>query len=557
FFYLQDALPFAVSGDEIRVAQGVYRPDEFVLYDKPNLGREETFELINGVTLKGGYAGHGEADPNARDVELYETILSGDRDGNDVELADPRDMIGEPSRAENCYHVVTAVDTDANTVFDGFTISGGNADLDWEHEWGGGMILNSADPVIRNCTFRRNSACTYERGSAGGLSSGGGRPTLIGCTFIENVADTEIRDHGGGNGGAVCGGNLTFIDCRFIRNFAAGNDGGAMCLGGENTLTNCLFLENSARWYGGAVHSYDEVTVTGCTFIGNEAVTGNAGAMYTILGSARFSDCTFIGNRSGRAGGALQLGSMAKLLVNCLFAGNVAKGSGGGIFISPSGERALINCTFAGNRALIGRALASGSHNEHISSIGLANCILWNGGDEIAVYDGSATTIAYTNLQGGQASIYDPCNTVVWGSGNIDIDPCFADPGYWDLNGTPDDANDDSWVDGDYHLKSQSGRYDGNDGRWTMDDVTSACIDAGDPMSPIGTEPFPNGGIVNMGAHGGASEASKSYFGKAPCETIVAGDINGDCIIDFRDFAIMALHWCESNGGEAEPGIGL
>ena len=80
-----------------------------------------------------------------------------------------------------------------------------------------------------------------------------------------------------------------------------------------------------------------------------------------------------------------------------------------------------------------------------------------------------------------------------------------------------------------------------------MDEVTSLCIDAGDPMMPINFEPFPNGGIINMGAYGGTVEASKSYFGKEPCQTIVAGDVNGDCIIDFRDFWIMALHWCEDN----------
>jgi hypothetical protein len=38
-------------------------------------------------------------------------------------------------------------------------------------------------------------------------------------------------------------------------------------------------------------------------------------------------------------------------------------------------------------------------------------------------------------------------------------------------------------------------------------------------------------------------EASKSYFGEPVCETIVAGDINGDCKVDFKDFALLAYHW--------------
>ena len=122
----------------------------------------------------------------------------------------------------------------------------------------------------------------------------------------------------------------------------------------------------------------------------------------------------------------------------------------------------------------------------------------------------------------------DVCNEVWVGAGNINTDPCFTDPN-----------------NGDYHLKSQAGRWDANERRWTKDEVTSPCIDAGDPKSPIGLEPFPNGGRINIGAYGGTAEASKSYFGKPVCETIVAGDINGDCIVNLNDFAIMAFHWLE------------
>jgi len=82
--------------------------------------------------------------------------------------------------------------------------------------------------------------------------------------------------------------------------------------------------------------------------------------------------------------------------------------------------------------------------------------------------------------------------------------------------------------------------------------VTSPCIDAGDPMSPIDHEPFPNGGRINMGAYGGTAEASKSYFGQPVCEEIIAGDINGDCIIDFKDFALMTLHWLEYIGPDQD-----
>jgi len=127
----------------------------------------------------------------------------------------------------------------------------------------------------------------------------------------------------------------------------------------------------------------------------------------------------------------------------------------------------------------------------------------------------------------------------------ITADPNFAAPGYWDPNDDPDYSYDDFWVDGDYHLKSQAGRWNPNSQSWIQDDVTSPCIDAGDPSTPIGDEPFPNGGTVNIGAYGGTAEASKSYFGQQLCETIIAGDIDGDCRVDLADLKLMSYHWLE------------
>jgi hypothetical protein len=170
--------------------------------------------------------------------------------------------------------------------------------------------------------------------------------------------------------------------------------------------------------------------------------------------------------------------------------------------------------------------------------LSITNTILWDGGDEIGVGEDALAEVAYSDVQGD------------WpGEGNINVDPLFAAPGYWDLNGTADDPNDDVWVHGDHHLKSQGGRWDPASESWVIDEVTSPCIDAGNPNSPIGLEPFPNGGYINLGAYGGTVEASKSYFGEPPCETIIAGDINGDCRVDLTDLAILVDHWYE---GESE-----
>ncbi len=83
------------------------------------------------------------------------------------------------------------------------------------------------------------------------------------------------------------------------------------------------------------------------------------------------------------------------------------------------------------------------------------------------------------------------------------------------------------------------------------DEVTSGCIDAGDPNGLLGVEPFPNGGFVNLGAYGGTAEASKSYFGEPICEDQLAGDINGDCRVDHADIDILLMHWLMKGNGLA------
>jgi len=51
-----------------------------------------------------------------------------------------------------------------------------------------------------------------------------------------------------------------------------------------------------------------------------------------------------------------------------------------------------------------------------------------------------------------------------------------------------------------------------------------------------------------MGAYGGTAEASKSPSGRPVCQTIIAGDINRDCRVDWEDFKILARHWMTGAG---------
>jgi parallel beta-helix repeat protein len=158
---------------------------------------------------------------------------------------------------------------------------------------------------------------------------------------------------------------------------------------------------------------------------------------------------------------------------NCIIAGN--GGSGLAMYIFTAGRYILINsptivnCTITGNSDI---GISEGRPT-------VLNSIICGNGVQIT---SSSAVVTYSNVQGGYS-----------GEGNIDADPFFADPD-----------------NGDYHLKSQAGRWDPASQSWVTDDVSSPCIDAGDPSTPPGSEPSNNGGVINMGAYGGTIEASKS-----------------------------------------------
>ncbi|MDH7600138.1 MAG: hypothetical protein QHH07_10980, partial [Sedimentisphaerales bacterium] len=163
FRSLQDALVQSAPGDEIWVAQGIYKPD--VGAGQIHGDRKASFRLRKGVKLYGGYAGYGQPKPNARDTKGFVSILSGDLAGNDMALpADLgsviREMIADPLWQDNAYVVVTAEDTDEDTLIDGFVITGGLANgTQWPLFYAGqgaGMFVIRGAVRIQSCTFTDN-----------------------------------------------------------------------------------------------------------------------------------------------------------------------------------------------------------------------------------------------------------------------------------------------------------------------------------------------------------------------------------------------------------------
>ncbi|MHC4329845.1 MAG: right-handed parallel beta-helix repeat-containing protein, partial [Planctomycetota bacterium] len=251
-------------------------------------------------------------------------------------------------------------------------------------------------------------------------------------------------------------------DCMVAGLTISGATTGIYCAGSSPTITKCRIENNGGA--GIELHNGSNPTITNCQITSNVG----AGVKLHVMRSGRI----VLYNRP--------------VIANCIVAANGQYGISGGM---PT----IANCTIVANSACGISSLEPAVTN---------SIIYYNGFDTgIAQIEGSVAAVAYSDVQGG------------WpGEGNIDAVPCFVEIGFWSLNETLEEAGDDFWVRGDYHLRSQAGRWDRSRRTWVQDVITSPCIDAGDPGSDFTTESPPNGRRVNMGAYGGTPQASLSLL---------------------------------------------
>jgi hypothetical protein len=137
--------------------------------------------------------------------------------------------------------------------------------------------------------------------------------------------------------------------------------------------------------------------------------------------------------------------------------------------------------------------------------LNVSHCSLYgNTPFEILTVGDGSPVLSYSNIAGGYA-----------GEQNQDADPLFNQPGYWEYDLHADQIvlleNDElHWIQGDYHLQSEAGRWDADHLEWVFDSASSPCMDGGDPNMPVGDESEANSSVINMGAYGGTHHASKS-----------------------------------------------
>ncbi|MFP4277607.1 MAG: InlB B-repeat-containing protein, partial [Wenzhouxiangella sp.] len=390
---LQDALAVAVSGDEIWVAEGLYRPT-------PGTDATISFVLKDGVGVYGGFAS-GETQRDERDWVANPTILDGDIDE-------------DGTIAGNSQGLVRAIGAGADTVLDGFTIQYGAA-----VSAGGGLYIDGGGPTLSNLVFLGNQTTQEEAGSSGGgLFANNASLHLVGVRFIENTSGT-------GGGMRNVGGSLTLTDVVFEGNvadpqlaFADSGSGGLSNSDAPLVLNDVDFINNRGGFAAGLSDSSSgrSQQLVNVRFIGNDSAIGPAAVI--SADGAELRNALFQGNRRSSSavgdGTALGITSTGNVtLTNLSFTGNLAGSSGdldpGSAFVGDvSGAFVIDNALFW--------------NNQNASGIGAPSASLASTGT-------TEPTIRSSLVQGCNPGGSRDVSCGIDGGGNLaDTDPLLVDP---------------------------------------------------------------------------------------------------------------------------------
>ena len=184
---LNTALANTNNNSEIWVAGGTYTPsasDSNVYY---NITK-------SGLKIYGGFAGT-ETKISDRIFGMNETILSGDLQGNDVNVTGYLDNYSNSTRQNvNSFHIVNITATGNDLLLDGLTISDAHNSINTT-EHGGAIVKNIAVSklTLKNCIIKNNVSrnanaglmAEFELNNTAGTR---GLLTIENCEFTNNMS---------------------------------------------------------------------------------------------------------------------------------------------------------------------------------------------------------------------------------------------------------------------------------------------------------------------------------------------------------------------------------
>ncbi|HWB53253.1 MAG TPA: choice-of-anchor Q domain-containing protein [Tepidisphaeraceae bacterium] len=385
YYTIQSALSAAQWGQMIFVASSDYYVSDS--------NASDSIQLVDGVSLFGGYDGATSGTPNNHDDGAQSTIIGqyDSENGYDV------------------YHPVTAEDVGPLTVFDGFEVVEGNANGSGTDSNGGGMLIENGSPAVMNCSFYGVSA----ENNGGAIYISGGSP------LIDNVT---INGDSAFDGGAIYSTNASPIIENSILNgnFAGGAGGAIFVSSGSPIILNNSFSGNDAsqsnNGTGGAIELdfCTDAQVADNTFTGNEAVTGGAVNIYD--GSANFADNEFLGGNQtyGGSGNGGAIAAWGATIVSSYDGYSYSTGEDGGAFYVVNGSLTINSSQFIGNQASSGGAIYADN------CMLTLNGVVFRGnsatGDGGAIYADYQTTIDASKFEANSAvsggAIYALVNNV-------------------------------------------------------------------------------------------------------------------------------------------------
>jgi parallel beta-helix repeat protein len=163
-----------------------------------------------------------------------------------------------------------------NSVLSGFTLQNGSSTFNSGYE-GGGIVIDSASPTIKNNIIQNNTACS----AGGGIALGFASPLIQG-NIVRNNSQLDCTGGVGGGGISVRGACSAQIIGNTIKNnsWSSANGGGiSLFAAGSPLIKNNVIVGNSSGTQGGGISMLNDASGTVIVqnlFSGNSAAGGSA-----------------------------------------------------------------------------------------------------------------------------------------------------------------------------------------------------------------------------------------------------------------------------------------